>query len=196
MANVCMDTVVFFAAENDQKKGFLRLRQAVAECYPAGTAAHDTRLCRIFEQNDIPEDGACLRSDVVDVSLEDDRIVLFCDSVWSPMYTAYLCIARHFGVGFELKAEEPGCGIYINTDVKGAYLTDRYLVCLSEPPPDGSLGRLFADPHGDTDFYFDSEDDLLRWFKERGGIVADSVQELRDTVDDEYVSIHEFENPY
>ena len=50
MANVCMDTVVFFAAENDQKKGFLRLRQAVAECYPAGTAAHDTRLCRIFEQ--------------------------------------------------------------------------------------------------------------------------------------------------
>jgi len=191
-----MDTVVFFVAKNNQKKGFLRLKQAVADCYPAGAAAHDTRLRKIFEQNDIPTDGLCLRSDVVDVSLEDDYVVLCCDSAWSPMYTAYLCLAHHFGVGFELRAEEPGCGIYINTDVKGTYLTDRYLVCLSEPPSDGSLDRLFADPYGDTDFYFDSEDDLLQWFKERGGIAAGSVQELRDTLDEEYVAIHEFENPY
>lgn len=40
MANVCMDTVVFFAAQDKQRKGFRRLKQAVADCYTAGAAVH------------------------------------------------------------------------------------------------------------------------------------------------------------
>ena len=36
MANICMDTVVFFAASDTQKDGFFRLKKAVTECYPPG----------------------------------------------------------------------------------------------------------------------------------------------------------------
>lgn len=108
MANICMDTVVFFAASDAQKDGFFRLKKAVTDCYPPGITVDDARLCRIFEQNGIPVDGLCLRSDITDVSLEDDHITLYCDSAWNPMYEAYLSLASHFGVCFELEAEESG----------------------------------------------------------------------------------------
>lgn len=32
MSNICMDTVVFFAASDAQKDGFSRLKKAVADC--------------------------------------------------------------------------------------------------------------------------------------------------------------------
>ena len=197
MANICMDTVVFYAASDGQEKGLAALRQAVNDCYPTGTSVDDSRLRRIFEQNNIPTDGLDLRSDVVDTSLvEDGHITLYCDSAWNPMYEAYLSLANHFDVSFELQAEESGCGVYINTDINGAYLATHYKAYLSERPGDGSLDALFDDADGDTDFYFDSEADLLQWFAEHGGIAADSAQALQDILDDGYVSIHEFVNPY
>lgn len=76
MANVCMDTVVFYATLDSQKEGFFQLKQAVADCYPQGIDVDDSRLCRIFEQNGISTDGLCLRSDIADVSLEDFSICL------------------------------------------------------------------------------------------------------------------------
>lgn len=112
------------------------------------------------------------------------------------MYEAYLRLADHFGVSFELQAEESGCGIYINTDINGTYLPTQYKVYLSERAEDGSLDTLFDNACGDTDFYFDSENDLLQWFKERGGIAADSAQALQGILDADYISIHEFVTPY
>ena len=97
---------------------------------------------------------------------------------------------------FELEAEESGCGIYINTDINGVFLTTQYKAYLSERPENGSLNLLFDNSHGDTDFYFDSEKSLLQWFRERGGIAADSAQELKNILDNDYVSIHEYVNPY
>ncbi len=197
MANICMDTVVFYAASEAQEKGLAALRSSIASCYPTGVSANDIRLCRIFEQNSIPTDGIDLRSDVVDTTLaRDGHVTLYCDSAWSPMYEAYLCLAHHFGVSFELQAEESGFDVYINTDINGAYLPTRYKAYLSERPEDGSLDALFDDADGDTDLYFDSEDDLLKWFSECGGIDADSAQALQDILDADYVSIHEFVNPY
>ena len=196
MSNICMDTVVFFAASDGQEKGLTALKQALNGCYPAGTSVDDSGLCRIFEQNGIPTDVISLRSNVVDVSLEDDHITLYCDSAWNPLYEAYLSLASHFGVCFELEAEESGCGIYINTDINGVFLTTQYKAYLSERPENSSLNLLFDNSHGDTDFYFDSEKSLLQWFRERGGIAADSAQELKNILDNDYVSIHEYVNPY
>lgn len=109
MANVCMDTVVFYAASDGQEKRLAALKQAVNDCYSAETSVDDSGLCRIFEQNCIPTDGISLRSNVVDVRTEESHITLYCDSAWNPMYEAYLSIANYFGVSFELEAEEPGC---------------------------------------------------------------------------------------
>ena len=69
MANICMDTVVFYAASDEQESGLAALRQAVNVCYPDGTSINASELCRIFEQNNITMAGLNLRSDVVDTSL-------------------------------------------------------------------------------------------------------------------------------
>lgn len=134
MANTCIDTIVFYTASDAQEKGLAAMKQAVNDCYPIGTSVDDSGLRRIFEQNGIPTDGINLRSDVVDVSLEDNHITLYCDSAWSPMHEAYLSLASHFDVSFELQAEESGCGVYINTDINGAYLPTHYKAYLSERP--------------------------------------------------------------
>lgn len=196
MANICMDTIVFYAASDSQEKGLATLRSAIASCYPVGTSVDDSRLSRIFEQNSIPTGGLCLRSNVVDASLDDSCITLYCDSAWSPMYEAYLSLAEHFGVSFELQAEEPGSNVYINTDMNGTYLPTHYKACLAEHPEDGSLDALFAAADGDTDLYFESEEELLQWFKECGGISADSAQDLQNILTDGNVSIHKFVNLY
>lgn len=196
MANICMDTVVFYTASDAQEKGLAAMKQAVNDCYPIGTSVDDSGLRRIFEQNGIPTDGINLRSDVVDVSLEDSHITLYCDSAWSPMYEAYLSLASHFDVSFELQAEESGCGIYINTDINGAYLPTHYKAYLSERPEDGSLDTLFDAAGDDTDFYFNSENDLMQWFGEHSSITAATLEELRECLDECCVSIHEFVNPY
>ena len=197
MSNICMDTVVFYAASEGKEKGLAALRQAVSACYPDGTSVDGSRLCRIFEQNSIPTDGLNLRSNVTYTDLAGDgHITLYCDSAWNPMYEAYLCLADHFGVSFELQAEESGCGVYINTDINGAYLPTHYKAYLSERAQDGSLDTLFDAAGGDTDLYFESDRELLQWFREHGGIPAATLEELRGHLDEDCISIHEFVNPY
>lgn len=197
MANTCMDTVVFYAASDEQESGLAALGKAVSACYPMGTSVDDSRLCRIFERSGIPADGLCLRSNVVDTSLvEDGQITLYCDSAWTPVYEAYSRLAGHFGVSFELQAEEPGCGVYINTDISGIYLPTHYKAYLSERAEDGSLDALFDAAGGDTDLYFESDRELLQWFREHGGIPAATLEELRGHLDEDCISIHEFVNPY
>ena len=197
MANICMDTVVFYAASDEQESGLAKLRKAVSACYPTGTSVDGSMLRRIFERNGIPTDGLCLRSDVVDTSLvEDGCITLNCDSAWTPVYEAYSRLAGHFGVSFELQAEESGCGVYINTDISGSYLPTLYKAYLSERAEDGSLDALFDAAGGDTDLYFESDKKLLQWFQERGGISASTLEELKEHLDEDCVSIHEFVNPY
>lgn len=112
------------------------------------------------------------------------------------MYEAYLSLASHFDVSFELQAEESGCGVYINTDINGAYLPTHYKAYLSERPEDGSLDTLFDAAGDDTDFYFNSEKDLMQWFGEHSSITAATLEELRECLDECCVSIHEFVNPY
>ena len=44
MANICMDTVVFYAASEAAEKGLAALKQAVNSCYPTGTSVDDSGL--------------------------------------------------------------------------------------------------------------------------------------------------------
>lgn len=196
MANICMDTVIFYAASDEQEAGLNALREAVAACYPIGTSVDESMFCRIFDRHGIPTNGLHLRGDVVNTSLEEDHIRLDCDAAWTPMYDAYERLSEHFGVSFHLQAEECGNGIYFNTDINGTYLPTQYKVCLWERPADGSLDALFDAADGDTDFYFDSDRELLQWFRERSPINVATLEELKEHLEMYCVSVHEFVNPY
>lgn len=196
MANLCMDTVVFYAASKEQEKSLATFGQTVTSCYYACTSPMEHEMRRIFEQCGIPTANICLSSDLLDMLWEEDCVTLYCASKWSPIYEGYTRLARHFGINFVLQAEEPGFGIYTNTDTYREYLTTQYKVFLSKKPEDGSLDALFEEAGEETDFYFESDEDVLEWFRDYAAIDASTVEELRGHLNTTYVRIHEFVNPY
>ncbi len=196
MANECMDTVVFYAVSEDQEKGLIKFRDAVRCCYDTKGSADGSSLRRIFEENGISVSDLSLRSSVVYSDLEGGHVTLECISAWNPPYEAYSRLAESFGIGFVLQAEEPGFSIYYNTDMDKRYLTTEYKVYLAERPEDHSLDGLFDNACGDTDLYFDSDEELLEWFRKCGSVNVKTVEQLKEYMDEEYVCIHEFENPY
>lgn len=46
------------------------------------------------------------------------------------------------------------------------------------------------------ELYFDSGEELLEWFRKCGSVNVKTVEQLKGYMDEEYVCIHEFENPY
>lgn len=195
MANICMDTVVFYAENDAQEAGLQKLKEAVSSCYPGYALSNDARMVKIFEQNNLSIEGLYLRGDVIHSAIEDDSVTLDCDAAWRPMWDAYNALAKYFDVNFVMQAEEPGSDIYINTDSDGTYLSAHYKLVLDGRPDDDSLDAVLEAADGDTDIYFDSESSLLQWFRD-GGIDAESLDELRNKVDNDYVTIHEYINSY
>lgn len=196
MANECMDTVVFYAASNDQEKRLIKFRETVESCYGTKMSNDESSLILIFEKNGIPVSDLSIRSDVLYSDFGNGYVTLECVSAWSPPYEAYSKLAKYFGISFVLQAEEPGFSIYYNTDMDKRYLTTQYKVYFAERPEDYSLDSLFDKTCGDIEYYFDSEEELLKWFKECGFVNVKTVEQLKEYLDEEYVCIYEFENPY
>lgn len=196
MANECMDTVVFYAEAQYQEKGLSKFKEAVMSCYGTKISSDDSSLIQIFKINGITVNDISLRSDVVYSDFDSGCVKLECISAWSPPYEAYSRLAENFGISFVIQAEEPGFSVYINTDMSKKFLTVEYKVYLREKPEDHSLDSLFLHAGGDTDFYFDSDEEIMEWFREYGSINARTVQELKACLDEKYVCIYEFENPY
>lgn len=196
MANECMDTIVFYAASSGQEKELIKFREAVESCYGTKMSADESSLILIFEKNGISVSDLSIRSDVLYSDFGNGYVTLECVSAWSSPYEAYSKLAKYFGISFVLQAEEPGFSIYYNTDMDKRYLTTQYKVYFAERPEDHLLDSLFDKTCGDSDFYFDSEEELLEWFKECGFVNVKTVEQLKEYLDEEYVCIYEFENPY
>lgn len=196
MANICMDTVVFYSEYDLSLDELQQLKKAIEVCYPADRHYSESSITRLFEFLNISTDVLHLRGDVVNYTLEDSFIRIECDSAWMPMKDAYDTLCSHFDLEMVLMAEESGSDIYYNTDEKGYYLSTSYKISLSHKPDDDSLNDIFQATDGDTDFYFDSSSELLQWFHELGHIEASTISELQGLLDSDYITIHKFTNPY
>lgn len=190
MANICSDTVIFFPKNDTAGDAISRLKEDLLKCYPTIGCQADTRISLLMHHLGIPMEGISLRGDIVYMGIEDTHIEIELETAWSPLYDAYREIAIHYGLKFVLRAEEPGEGIFINTDVYGTYLDVRYRVLLNLESDAGNTvyQRMFAE-ETDMEVYFSQESDLLEWFVQYG-ISADSYEELDNKLDSDYVSIN------
>ena len=57
------------------------------------------------------------------------------DTAWMPMINMWnLIIEKYYpSISFVYVAEEPGCGVFINTDTEGKYYTDQFILDLCIP---------------------------------------------------------------
>lgn len=121
----------------------------------------------------LPERDNGLRSfiaEVEDITTDGDveYFIIRTDDAWEPKTMAFDMIisAREFsGLSYVYVAEEPGCGIYVNTDEDRIIFKDSYKIeC----------------PEGYLDFdieYFETEDAFLATLDDVFGILANSFEE-------------------
>jgi len=130
MANICLDTVVFYSSDSN-KELVAALGNAVAKAYPPNALIYQHQISNLLEQLGIDKTGLPLRGDVTYYDVELEYVKLYVDAAWTPLYGCYQEIAEHFGLQFVLRAEEPGCGFFINTDIEGRYFMEKYRLYLS-----------------------------------------------------------------
>lgn len=193
MANICMDTVVFYSEDGSSFDKLQKMKEAIEICYPAKRPCTESGMSILFNNLKIPSEDLYLRGEVNHYTFDDSFVELICDSAWRPMTDAYDALSRYFDLKMVYMSEEPQSNLFRNTDSDGLFLETRYKIILSDCPEDGFLDKLFHNAGGDRDFYFSSESEVLKWMHENGGIQAESIQELLRIVDMDYINICEYE---
>jgi hypothetical protein len=189
MANICSNVVVFYPDNSSPVSAVSYMKAALLHCYPSAGVCKDTGIHLICEYLNIPTKGISLRGDIIYMDIQDEFIRLELDTAWCPLYDAYTLIADHFGLHFVLQAEEPGAGIFINTDIYGWYLNDRYRIQLQhDMDASGTPYEELFKRENNTDFYFSSEKDLLKWLSEYG-INSQNIEGLEDMLETDYIRL-------
>lgn len=99
-----------------------------------------------------PED-VCDRGSINSIMFNEDHILIEGENAWGPQTDSLDGLMRRYPeLAYEVFAEEPGCEVYINTDVDGNFFTTRYSI-------DYDL-----DEFGCEAEWFDSEQELVYYF--------------------------------
>jgi hypothetical protein len=133
--------------------------------------------CRGFVQDvgDIVADG---NESSFSIAVED---------AWGPHEYPIENLCRKFGLQYVYCAEEPGCDVFVNTDISGKYYPQQYVL----------------DDFNEYYEYFDTEKELLNFVKEAFGRNFDSFEEVShwayngftdDFPEAEGLSVHKFES--
>ena len=111
-------------------------------------------------------------------------------AAWRPLYYCYQAIAEHFGLEFVMQSEEPGCSIFINTDIFGEYLPTRYRVYLLHETnaSETIYEKLYLNESG-HEWYLSSAKDLLIFFSSNG-ISAKDIPQLLSMLDNDFVKLN------
>lgn len=192
MANVCCDDVIFYADDNPDGLQCLweDLESAIVICLDADKSG----ISNIFQLKGIDTSGIGLRVSVIYVERNDEGILVELETAWSPLYEAYSAIADSYGVSFVLKAVEPGCFLYYNTDTYGRYFSEKYIISVENESCKTPSGIMVCEKleYGDV---FETDQGLLKAFAALG-YHTESVDALLAMLQDTGITIHTFTNPY
>lgn len=192
MANVCCDDVIFYADDNPDGLQCLweDLESAIVICLDADKSS----IGNLFQLKGIDTSGIGLRGSVIYMERTCESILVELETAWSPLYEAYSAIADSYDVSFVLKAIEPGCLIYYNTDIDGRYFSEKYIISIEDKsfktPSDIMICKKLE--YGDV---FETDQGLLKAFAALG-YHAESVTALLAMLQDTGITIHTFTNPY
>lgn len=159
MPNWCTTSYVFKGNENELKDFYNKIKSFMSkERVPNDFG--DNWLGNIadgfgFSYNEIPYRGSITYLNLDDVP---ERLELSTETAWYPMTEMWdKIIEKHYpSITYVLIAEEPGMGIYINTDLTGDDFSTRFSVDFKLPPK--------YDPECENGFYADCEEELVEMF--------------------------------
>ena len=124
MANWCSTTVIFTGSEKNLKSfydDFMFAQEHIKE------GCNDW-IGRLLLLKGIDHEQIHCRGFYNYIEMEEDRITLLSEDAWSPCIETYDKFAEMYGLSYVLCAEEPGMGIYINTDTEHKYFLEKYII--------------------------------------------------------------------
>lgn len=176
MSNICDTCIQFRGDENVLTDLFNRLKpeslSKIAQSFGISREETSAVTC----------DYSPFRGAVIDIDKSSYRI--YQDDNWWPHVSLWTVICRKIyddKISFVYKAEECGCGVYINTDDSGLFFPEK-IVC-------------DYDVNNESDVeYFCEEKEFLDWFNAKFGYDAKTIASAREFAkeDDLYMSIGEF----
>jgi hypothetical protein len=203
MANECETNIAFFTAERSiiARQQLDNLYRAISEIkanlppYPRHFGLGT--ICKHFDMK--TDEWAC-RGEVCDITEcsstpnKKTYFELYQVDAWTPNVEMWKHILNENYplLGMVYKAEEPGCGIFINSDMSGEYFPEKYCTDYwSDSESHGSFAK-----YGDEGMdYYDSERELLNDWNKRTNQEFTSVKELMEFFadqEDEEFYIHEY----
>jgi hypothetical protein len=117
------------------------------------------------------------------------------ETAWNPLPEVYEKFAEKYGLSFVYIADEPGCEIYVNTDIEGKFFTDRYILDYFE------VEGLELDTETLTEYgeqlkalaenthYYESFDDVMKDFKGFGFFATD-IESLNKNLERFNITVH------
>ena len=196
MSNCCTDTVIFYSEAENNVSQISKLADALSYCYPVSSTRFDTRVSILLDHLDITEAGLYIRGDVLYYEINENSIRLDVDAAWRPLYYCYQAVAEHFNLQFVMQSEEPGCSIFINTDIFGEFLPTRYRVFL--PDEAGARGTVYEELYqneSNHEQYLSSEEDVFAMLSPYG-FCAEDIPQLISILDTDYVRIDSYETSF
>ena len=145
----------------------------------------------------------------------DPYVAIFVEMAWTPEFRGMgdMLSEKYPGLGFVMEAEEPGCEVYINTDVKGEFFPTKWRVEYEYFDFTDEFGKEHGGKSEGLYFNYDEEAKALSLIEELTGLKFKSMEEaLEDEsvlteafykthgTDAEkngaYLSVNEFTDPY
>lgn len=193
MANICCDDVYFYSDQYPERLQALWKDLNFSIILPSQNP-DNCWIGNLFQYKKISSENLSLRGSVCDMDYNGSSIFLALETCWSPLYEAYQRIANTYGVSFVMRGIEPSCEIYHNTDDEKCYFYDQYIVRIDDTDCITPIGKPLS-AFIESDETFISRASILKRF-ESAGYLAESFSGLTELLQDNGISIYEFQNPY
>lgn len=135
MPNWCSTDIVFYGEREDIEKLREKLISVEDKDFDIKNDFGKKWLGFVLETFDISYEDAYCRGWINYISeiFENEKGPHFfvqTEDAWGPMYEVWDAVLEKIEdpVKMEILAEEPGCGVYINTDTSGKFFDERYMI--------------------------------------------------------------------
>lgn len=193
MANNCCTNVAIYSDGTRESEAELRELASILE--QINSNPRNTWEGHVLEALGINPENVRCRGNICDVDVNADYILIYCDDAWSPQTEVWDAVTDHFDtLAYVYTAEEPGCGIFINTDCSGDYFIERYRTYY-EFDNHSEEEKPYTTEY---DEYWESEKAMLSTWSARIGKKFHSMAEIENffyenSREDEYFSVNAFE---
>ena len=131
MPNWCSNSVAFYSNENGSNAllmAFYADVQKYVNYIEPDTGRRSDWCGHWLESNKIDTSNMFCRGTFESCELYPDHVIIHMEAAWSPIEEVWDKMAEKYDLNYVFISEEPGCEVYINSDVEGRFFSTRFIL--------------------------------------------------------------------